>query len=52
MQAVVAMVEAGRLDLTGLVTHSRPARDVAEAYPTAFSDPACLKMVLDWSACA
>jgi bacteriochlorophyllide a dehydrogenase len=34
------------------VTHSHPAVEAPEAYRTAFDDPACLKMVLDWSACA
>ena len=52
MAAVVALVEAGRLRLDGLVSHVRPAAEAAEAYPIAFEDPACLKMVLDWSGCA
>jgi 3-hydroxyethyl bacteriochlorophyllide a dehydrogenase len=46
-----ALIECGRLDLRGLVTNRRPARDACDAYPQAFSDPDCLKMVLDWSAC-
>ncbi|MEQ8412220.1 MAG: chlorophyll synthesis pathway protein BchC [Erythrobacter sp.] len=45
------LIETGRLDLAGLVTNRRPARDATEAYPQAFSDPACLKMVLDWRDC-
>jgi bacteriochlorophyllide a dehydrogenase len=48
MEAVVAMIAEGRLSLKGLVTHEASARDAATAYPQAFSDPACLKMVLDW----
>ena len=34
--------------------HPPPPRraDAAEAYRTAFGDPACLKMVLDWRACS
>ncbi|MEL6530351.1 MAG: chlorophyll synthesis pathway protein BchC [Pseudomonadota bacterium] len=43
------LIETGKLDLSGLVTNTRPAEDALEAYPQAFSDPACLKMVLDWS---
>ncbi len=52
MAAVLDLIRSGRLSLTGLVTHRRPATEAPEAYRTAFSDPACLKMVLDWSACA
>ncbi len=44
-----ALIESGALDLSGLITNTRPAEDALEAYPQAFSDPACLKMVLDWS---
>ena len=36
-------------DLGGLITHTRAAADAADAYPVAFTDPACLKMVLDWN---
>ncbi len=46
------LVEAGKLDLAGLVTDVRPASEAADAYPAAFSDRNCLKMVLDWSDCA
>ena len=45
------LIETGRLDLAGLITDRRPARDASEAYPQAFSDPGCLKMVLDWRDC-
>ena len=44
------LAQSGALSLDGLVTHRRPARAAADAYPTAFGDPACVKMVLDWSA--
>ncbi|MGB3711844.1 MAG: chlorophyll synthesis pathway protein BchC [Erythrobacter sp.] len=43
------LIEAGRLDLDGLIDHRRPARDALDAYPQAFTDPDCLKMALDWS---
>jgi 3-hydroxyethyl bacteriochlorophyllide a dehydrogenase len=48
MAAVTALVESGALSLDGLVTHCEQAPDAARAYRTAFGDPACLKMVLDW----
>jgi bacteriochlorophyllide a dehydrogenase len=48
LQAVRALVEAGRLSLDGLITHRAPADDANNAYRTAFSDPRCLKMILDW----
>ena len=43
------LAESGQLPLDGLVTHRAPAGDAQAAYRTAFGDPACLKMVLDWS---
>ena len=49
MAAVSAMLDTGALDLDGLVTDIRPVGEFDTAYPQAFTDPACLKMVLDWS---
>lgn len=46
--AVGALVEAGRLSLAGLISDVRPAEEAADAYPYAFADRRCLKMVLDW----
>jgi bacteriochlorophyllide a dehydrogenase len=46
--AVLALVASGRLSLGGLITHRAPAADAAAAYRTAFTDPGCLKMILDW----
>ncbi len=43
------LIDAGSLDLGGLISHTSPAGEAATAYPTAFHDPECLKMVLDWS---
>ena len=48
LAAVSDLVAAGRLSLDGLVTHRARASDAAAAYRTAFDDPDCLKMVLDW----
>jgi bacteriochlorophyllide a dehydrogenase len=42
------LVETDKLSLNGLITHHSQPQDAAAAYATAFSDPACLKMVLDW----
>jgi 3-hydroxyethyl bacteriochlorophyllide a dehydrogenase len=42
------MAASGRLSLDGLITHRQDAADAGAAYRTAFSDPACLKMILDW----
>lgn len=50
--AVKQLVESGRLDLSGLITHREAAEAAPSAYRTAFNDPSCLKMVLDWRACA
>ncbi|MFZ1108194.1 MAG: chlorophyll synthesis pathway protein BchC [Rhodomicrobium sp.] len=50
--AVKDLVESGRLSLDGLITHRSTADGAPSAYRTAFEDPACLKMVLDWRSCA
>lgn len=52
MVATRALVESGTLRLDDLITHRRPAAAAAAAYETAFADPACLKMILDWKATA
>jgi bacteriochlorophyllide a dehydrogenase len=48
MAAVARLVASGALDLSGLVTDCQAAASAAEAYETAFTQPECLKMVLDW----
>jgi 3-hydroxyethyl bacteriochlorophyllide a dehydrogenase len=45
---VHGQVASGMLALDGLVSHLRPAGEAEEAYPQAFADSRCLKMVLDW----
>jgi 3-hydroxyethyl bacteriochlorophyllide a dehydrogenase len=45
------LITAGTLTLDGLVTHRRGFEAAPDAYRTAFEDPACLKMVLDWREC-
>ena len=48
LEAVIALVRDNRLPLAGLITHTAPASDAAGAYGRAFTDPACLKMIIDW----
>ena len=52
MTATVALLESGRLRLDDLITHHAPASAAATAYQTAFTDTACLKMILDWKGSA
>nr|WP_207623762.1 chlorophyll synthesis pathway protein BchC [Rhodobacter calidifons] len=52
LEATRRLMDEGRLSLDGLITHRAAAADAASAYATAFTDPACLKMILDWSAAA
>ena len=52
MVATRSLVESGALSLGDLITHTRPAADATAAYELAFTDPACLKMILDWSGTA
>lgn len=46
--AVRCLAESARLSLAGLITHSSTPQNATDAYCTAFEDPDCLKMVLDW----
>ncbi|HEY9020469.1 MAG TPA: chlorophyll synthesis pathway protein BchC [Paracoccaceae bacterium] len=46
--ATRSLVESGALSLAGLITHQATATDARSAYRTAFDDPACLKMILNW----
>jgi 3-hydroxyethyl bacteriochlorophyllide a dehydrogenase len=48
LSAVRDLAEAGSLSLDGLITHRQTADAADAAYRTAFGDPACLKMILDW----
>ncbi|MER2248407.1 chlorophyll synthesis pathway protein BchC [Methylorubrum podarium] len=52
LAAVRTLIEAGSLSLDGLITHRVPASAAPEAYRTAFADPSCLKMILDWRTCS
>ena len=46
--AVRDLIDSGKLSLAGLITHRHAADKADLAYRTAFGDPACLKMILDW----
>ena len=46
--ALRELLDIGLLELDGLISHACPAAAAETAYPQAFTDPACLKMVLDW----
>ncbi len=48
LQRVVGLANSGALRLDGIITHRVPAGDALRAYPEAFSDPNCVKMILDW----
>jgi 3-hydroxyethyl bacteriochlorophyllide a dehydrogenase len=48
--AVKGLLDSRRLGLDELITHRHVAIDAPSAYRTAFTDPTCLKMVLDWRA--
>ncbi|SEL82528.1 3-hydroxyethyl bacteriochlorophyllide a dehydrogenase [Roseovarius azorensis] len=48
LTATRALVESGVLSLCGLITHKVQASAAQQAYRTAFNDPDCLKMILNW----
>lgn len=52
LTATRALLDSGALSLDGLITHTAPAGQAASAYQTAFEDPACLKMILNWEGTA
>ena len=47
--AVCQMLERDQLSLNNLITDECAVADASGAYETAFTDPNCLKMVLNWS---
>ena len=48
MKTALELVSGGDLSLSGIITHDHPYDSAETAYQQAFSDPRCLKMVLDW----
>lgn len=49
LNLVLSLFSAGALSLDGLVSHQYDCKQANIAYPQAFDDPACLKMILNWS---
>ena len=52
LDAVTELISTGSLSLTGLITDRASATDAANAYRTAFTNPHCIKMAIDWSSLA
>jgi len=52
LMAVKWLIETGHLTLDGLITHREQADRAQAAYPVAFNDADCLKMILDWRQCS
>ncbi|WP_420564370.1 chlorophyll synthesis pathway protein BchC [Thalassobaculum sp.] len=50
LTAAAVLIADGRLSLDGLITHRMEAGQAESAYRTAFEDPDCLKMIMDWRA--
>lgn len=48
MRAVFDLMDRGAVSLDGLITHRSSPTEARAAYRTAFEDPDCLKMILDW----
>jgi 3-hydroxyethyl bacteriochlorophyllide a dehydrogenase len=48
LETVNAMLGDGRLGLDDLITHRAAADEAGRAYPQAFTEAGCLKMILDW----
>lgn len=48
LEAVNRLLGEGRLSFEDLITHSAHPGDAATAYETAFNNPECLKMILNW----
>lgn len=49
LASVLALIDSQALGLQDLITHRAAIGDAQSAYRTAFGDPECLKMVLDWT---
>lgn len=48
LEATLGLVHKQSLPLNQLITHHQSVQEASAAYQTAFGDPNCLKMVLDW----
>jgi len=45
---VKQLISHGKLSINNLITHHRKPSSISDVYRTAFEDPSCLKMVVDW----
>lgn len=52
LRTIAELANSGALALDGLITHREPVQRAANAYSTAFGDPHCVKMILDWRTAA
>ena len=52
LATIAQLANSGVLALDALITHREPVARVADAYSTAFGDPHCVKMILDWRTAA
>lgn len=48
LDAIRMLINAGSDLLDGLITHEHMVADAAQAYPMAFGDASCLKMIFNW----
>jgi bacteriochlorophyllide a dehydrogenase len=48
LEVTLGLIRSGKLNLDGLITHRLNFDQAPDAYRTAFQDPTCLKMLLDW----
>lgn len=49
LDSVTGLIAAGSLSLDGLISDRAAAAQAPDAYHTAFTDPTCIKMAIDWS---
>jgi len=47
---ITRLIESGALNLDDLISHRAPITAAPRAFEQAFTDPDCLKMVIDWRA--
>ncbi len=48
LDAIRRLIDSGEDILKDLITHERMVAEAPQAYPTAFGDSSCLKMIFNW----
>ncbi len=48
LDAIRRLIDSGEDLLKDLITHERMVAEAPQAYPTAFGDSSCLKMIFNW----